>query len=56
MNAQTRNARNDANREEALRIAMERLAAHQAATAHVIHATVYQATDPGQDFTPRAWR
>ena len=45
-----------ARREEALRIAQERLAAHQAAEGHIIRATVYQTSNPGPDFTPRAWR
>ena len=43
------------NREDALRIANEMIAARQAAEAHVIRATVYQTTDPGPDFMPRAW-
>jgi len=43
-------------REEALRIAMERVAALRTAEAGVISSTVYQTTDPGPDFTPRAWR
>ena len=48
---------NQARREQALRIAQAMfVAARQAAEAHVIHSTAYQTTDPGPDFTPRAWR
>ena len=47
---------NQARREEALRIAQATLAARQAADNGIIRATVYQTTDPGPDFTPKAWR
>jgi len=55
MNTQ-RNTRNDAQarREEALRVAMERLAA---LTANAVPATeIHYTSDPGPDFMPRPWR
>jgi len=43
-----------ARREEALRIARERIAVHQANALPVI--PIHYTSDPGPDFTRRAWR
>jgi len=55
MNTQTRNTGNQNNMEEALRIARERLAAHQANSVPVIE--IHYTSDPGPDHTVRRpWR
>jgi len=41
-------------RDEAIRLSMER-AAHDPASSGIVYSEIHYTSDPGPDFTPRAW-